>query len=104
MEIGSKLALYKCELITPPNGQPEFYKVVLCEKVYNSKKKLGGNWETVFSPQAYIFDTSIKLEPANFTLKKNEKDKFSFDNIENPESSLIRVLDFKFEIHNFAMI
>ena len=99
MQIGSKLAIYKCELIEPPNKeQPKFYKVTVLEKVYNSKKKIGGNWETAFY-QGYIFDLSIDLEPAKFDLEKNEKDKYSFDNISNPEKSLIRVLSFAFEKH-----
>lgn len=100
MEIGSKLALYKCELIEPPNKeQPKFYKVTVMEKVYNSKKKIGGNWETAFY-QGYIFDLSMDLEPAILDAGKNEKDKFSFDNISNPEKSIIRVLDFSFEKHS----
>lgn len=99
MQIGGKVAIYKCELIEPPKkDQPKFYNATVLEKVYNSKKKIGGNWETAFY-HCYIFDLSMDLEPANFDLGVNEKDKYSFDNISNPEKSLIRVLEFSFEKH-----
>lgn len=97
MRIGSKVALYKCELFQPPKGD-KFYKVKLVEKVYNPKKTKGGNWHDYFV-EAYIFDLSLDLEPAKFDLNVNEKDKYSYDNISNPEKSVIRVIDFKFEKH-----
>ena len=97
MERGSKLAIYKLKLVEPKNGQP-FYKAVVFEKVYNSKKTIGGNWETAFY-DAYIFNMDMELEEADRSLGVNEKDKFSFDNIANKEKSVIRVIDFKFENH-----
>jgi hypothetical protein len=97
MQIGSKVAIYKCELIEPPKGD-KFYKVKIVEKVYNPKKTKGGNWHDYFV-EAYIFDLSLDLEPAKFDLNVNKKDKYSYDNISNPEKSVIRVLDFKFEKH-----
>ncbi len=97
MERGSKLAIYKLKLVTPPKGEP-FYKAVVFEKVYNSKRTYGGNWETAFY-DAYIFDTSLNIKEAEITLGINKKDKFSFDNIANPDESVIRVIEFKFENH-----
>lgn len=95
MERGSKLAIHKLKLVEPKEGQP-FYKAVVFEKVYNSKKTVGGNWETAFY-DAYIFNMDIELEEADRSLGINEKDKFSFDNIANPDKSVIRVIDFKYE-------
>ena len=97
MERGSKLAIHKLKLVEPKNGQP-FYKAIVFEKVYNSKKTIGGNWETAFY-DAYIFNMELELEEADRSLGVNEKDKFSFDNIANKDKSVIRVIDFKFENH-----
>lgn len=97
MERGSKLAIHKLKLVEPKNGEP-FYKAIVFEKVYNSKKTIGGNWETAFY-DAYIFNMELELEEADRSLGVNEKDKFSFDNIANKEKSVIRVIDFKYENH-----
>ena len=91
MERGSKLAIHKLKLVEPKNGQP-FYKAIVFEKVYNSKKTIGGNWETAFY-DAYIFNMELELEEADRSLGVNEKDKFSFDNIANKDKSVIRVID-----------
>lgn len=97
MEIGSKLGVYKVKLVEPKNGEP-FYLITAFEKVYNSKNKFC-SWETVFYNDVYVFDTSLNIEPADFSLSVNSKDKYSFDNIENKDTSIIRVHDFKFEKH-----
>ena len=97
MERGSKLAIHKLKLVEPKNGQP-FYKAIVFEKVYNSKKTLGGCWETAFY-DAYIFNMELELEEADRSLGVNEKDKYSFDNIANKDKSIIRVIDFKYENH-----
>lgn len=97
MERGSKLAIHKLKLVEPKNGQP-FYKAIVFEKVYNSKKTLGGCWETAFY-DAYIFNVELELEEADRSLGVNEKDKYSFDNIANKDKSIIRVIDFKYENH-----
>ena len=97
MERGSKLAIHKLKLVQPKEGEA-FYKAIVFEKVYNSKKCIGGCWETAFY-DAYIFNMNLELEEADRSLGKNEKDKFSFDNIANPEKSVIRVIDFKYENH-----
>ena len=96
MEIGSKVGIYKISKVEPKNAEP-FYNATVFEKVYNSKNPIN-KWETAFY-EAYIFDTSLELEPADFSLNNNEKDKFSFDNISNPDKSIVRVLKFKFENH-----
>lgn len=95
MERGSKVAIYKLKKIEPKNGDP-FYDCVVCERVYNSQKPYS-KWEWAFY-SAYIFDTSLGLEPADYSLGI-DKDKFSYKNIANPDKSIIRVLDFKFELH-----
>lgn len=95
MERGSRLAIYKIKKVEPKNNTP-FYNCTVMEKVYNAKNPYN-KWETTFY-DAYIFDTTLDLEPAQFTLGK-EKDKYHFSNIANPEKSLIRVLDFKYENH-----
>ena len=97
MERGSKLAIHKLKLVEPKSGQP-FYKAIVFEKVYNSKKTLGGCWETAFY-DAYIFNMELELEEADRSLGVNEKDKYSFDNIANKEKAIIRVIDFKYENH-----
>ena len=97
MEIGSKLAITKLKKIEPPNGEP-FYLATATEKVYNSKNPIN-KWESAFYPEVYIFNSKIELEPAEFTLNNNEKDKYSFANIANPEKSVIRVINFKYENH-----
>lgn len=96
MERGSKLAITKLKLVEPKNGQP-FYSATVCEKVYNQANPFN-KWETAFY-DAYIFNMELGLEPAEFTLNKNPKDKYSYDNIANPEKSVIRVIDFKYENH-----
>ena len=96
MEIGSKVGIYKISKVEPKNGAP-FYNATVFEKVYNSKNPVN-HWETSFY-EAYIFNMSLDLEPADFSLNNNEKDKFSYDNIANPDKSIIRVLKFKFENH-----
>lgn len=95
MERGSKVAIYKLKKVEPPKGEPFFLCTVL-EKVYNNKNPYN-KWETVFY-EAYIFDTTLDLEPAEFTLNK-DKDKYHFSNIANPQKSIIRVLDFRYENH-----
>lgn len=97
MEIGSKLGIYKLNKVEPPNGGAWFYKATVFEKVYNSKNPVT-HWENCFY-NAYLFDQTLELEPAEFTLDKNKKDKFSFDNIGNPTKSIIRVINFKYEKH-----
>ena len=97
MERGSKLAIHKLKLVQPKEGNP-FYKAIVFEKVYNSKRCIGNSWETAFY-DAYIFNMELELEEADRSLGVNEKDKFSFDNIANPDKSVIRVIDFKYENH-----
>lgn len=94
MERGSRLAVKKLKLITPKEGEP-FYSVTILENVYNPQKPFANKWETV-TYEGYIFDTSIELEEADFSLGNN-KIKYHFDNISNKAKSLIRVLDFRFE-------
>lgn len=96
MEVGSKMAIIKAEKQTGKDGN-EFYKATVGELVYNSKKRLGGSWEFVMY-QAYIMDTTYELEPAKFDLGV-EKNKYSFKNISNPDTSIIRVFDFIYEEH-----
>lgn len=94
MQIGSKVAIYKCELIEPPKGN-KFYKAVILENVSNNKN-IFNKWETV-RYNALILDTSIELEPAKFDLDIDKNNKHSFNNISNPEKSLIRVYDFGYD-------
>lgn len=97
MEIGSKFGIYKLSKVEPPNGNP-FYKATIFEQVYNSKNRFN-NWETAFY-DAYIFDTSFELEPADLESNKvNEKNKYHFDNVANPEKSIFRAMEFKLENH-----
>lgn len=98
MERGSKLAILKLKLVEPKNMNP-FYSATVIEYVYNKDKKVGGNWETAFYPQTYIFDTSLELEEAKFDLEIDSKNKYDFKRISNPEKSIIRVVDFKYENH-----
>lgn len=97
MEIGSKLGIKKLKLVTPKKGEP-FYLATVFEKVYNINNPVT-KWETVFYTNTYIFDKTLKLEEADFSLGVNTKDKYSFDNIVNKANSIIRVLGFKYERH-----
>lgn len=97
MEIGSKLGIKKLKLVTPKKGEP-FYLATVFEKVYNINNPVT-KWETVFYANTYIFDKTLKLEEADFSLGVNTKDKYSFDNISNKANSIIRVLGFKYERH-----
>lgn len=94
MERGSKLAIKKFKKVEPKEGEP-FYAMTLMENVYNPQKPYANKWETVFY-EGYVFDTSIDFECADFSLEEN-KQKYHFDNIANPEKSMLRVLDFRFE-------
>ena len=97
MEIGSKFGIYKLSKVEPPNGNP-FYKATIFEQVYNSKNRFN-NWETAFY-DAYIFDTNFELEPADLESNKvNEKNKYHFDNVANPEKAIFRAMEFKLENH-----
>lgn len=94
MERGSKLAITKIKKVEPKGSNP-FYLLTVIENVYNQSRPYANKWETV-KYEAYVFDTSIEFECANFDLEKN-KIKYHFENISNPQKSMIRVLDFKFE-------
>lgn len=94
MEIGSKIAITKLKKVEPKNAEP-FYLASACEYVYNKDKRLGGNWETAFYNNIYIF-TDLELEIADFSLETESPNKYDFKKISNPEKSIIRVLDFKY--------
>lgn len=94
MEIGSKIAITKLKKVEPKNAEP-FYLASACEYVYNKDKRLGGNWETAFYNNLYIF-TDLELEVADFSLESESPNKYDFKKISNPEKSIIRVLDFKY--------
>ena len=97
MEIGSKFAIYKLSKVEPPEGDA-FYKATIFEQVYNSKNPFN-KWETAFY-DAYIFDLEFELEPADLDSNRvNEKNKYHFDNIANPEKSVFRAIEFKLENH-----
>lgn len=90
MERNSICAVYKAERKDYGDRRP-YYAVSLMEKVFNPFIKKPNKWcYTFYNCKIY---TDIEIEGANFDLNKN-KDKFSFDNISNPEHSIIRVLDF----------
>ena len=93
MEIGSKLIIKKIEPQITQDGK-EFLSVVLLEKVYNMKRPYANKWETA-QYKAQLF-TDLPVEEAKFDLD-NSKDKYSVKNISNPERSIIRITDFKFE-------
>lgn len=97
MEVGSKFGIYKLNKVEPPNGEP-FYKATIFEQVYNAKNRFS-NWETAFY-DAYIFDTTFELEPADLTSNRvNEKNKYHFDNVANAEKAIFRAMEFKLENH-----
>ena len=96
MEKGSRLAIYRLKEVEPKNGN-KFYIVTVVENVFNSQKPFNNGMEPSFM-KAYIFDTSLELEVANFN-GGNGENKFSFDNITNPDKSIIRVEEFKVETH-----
>ena len=96
MEKGSRLAIYRLKEVEPKNGK-KFYIATVVENVFNSQKPFNNGIEPSFM-KAYIFDTSLELEVANFEGGKGEN-KFSFENITNPEKSIIRVEEFKVETH-----
>lgn len=90
----SKLAIYKLNKID--NGKGEFfYDVTGVENIYNPSKPFN-SWECTFV-KCTIF-TDLELEIANFDLQANPNP-LSFDNISNPEHSIIRILDFSVENH-----
>ena len=91
MEKNSKCAIYKLKECTNKQGQT-FYEAVVVENIYNPSKPF--NWEMSFI-KCNIF-TNLPLEIASFDLQNN-KNQLSFDNISNPEHSIIRVLDFSVE-------
>lgn len=93
MEIGSKLIIKKIEPQITQDGK-EFLSVVLLEKVYNMKRPYANKWETA-QYKAQLF-TDLPVEEAKFDLDIS-KDKYSTKNISNPERSIIRITDFKFE-------
>ena len=93
MEIGSKLIIKKIEPQITKDGN-EFLSVVLLEKVYNTKRPFANKWETA-QYKAQLF-TDLPVEEAQFDLDIS-KDKYSIKNISNPEKSIIRITDFKFE-------
>lgn len=93
MEIGSKLIIKKIEPQITQDGK-EFLSVVLLEKVYNMKRPFANKWETA-QYKAQLF-TDLPVEEAKFDLDIS-KDKYSTKNISNPERSIIRITDFKFE-------
>jgi hypothetical protein len=96
MEKGSRLAIKKLKLVE--KGGKKFYVATLLENVFNSQKPTFKGMETT-SIKTYITDTSMELEEANFSLDKS-KNKYSFENISNPKTSIIRLIDFKVEIHS----
>lgn len=93
MEIGSKLIIKKIEPQITKDGK-EFLSVILLEKVYNIKRPFANKWETA-QYKAQLF-TDLPVEEAQFDLDIS-KDKYSVQNISNPEKSIIRITDFKFE-------
>ena len=96
MEKGSRLAIHKLKEVE--KGGKKFYIATVLENVYNSQKPTFNGIETSFI-KAYITDTSLELEEAKFDLGKSPN-KFSFENISNPKNSIIRLIDFKTEIHS----
>lgn len=94
MQEDGKVAIYKMKLVEPKDGDP-FILATIVENVYNSKRPFANKWESVFY-EAYIFDTTQDLEPAEFE-KKEGKAKYSYDCITNPDKSIIRVQEFKCE-------
>lgn len=94
MEIGDKLAIKSVKKVEPKKGD-SFYLLTLIENVYNKSKPYKNKKEAVFY-EAYVFDTDVEFEEADFSLGKS-KDKYNFRNIANKEKSVIRVLDFSFE-------
>lgn len=94
MEIGSKIAITKLKKVEPKDSDP-FYLATVCEYVYNKDKKLGGNYETAFYNNVYIF-TDLELDAADFSLEVDNTNKYDFKRISNPEKSIIRVVDFKY--------
>lgn len=96
MEKGSRLAIYKLKEVN--RGDKKFYIATLVENVYNSQKPTFKGMEPSFV-KTYITDTSLCLEEAKFDLKKSSN-KYSFENISNPKNSIIRLVDFKVEIHS----
>lgn len=92
MRKNSKCAIYK---LTPKETKQgvTFYEAVVVENVYNSSKKYD-QWEMSFV-KCVIF-TDLPIEVANFDYDINKKP-YAFENISNPERSIIRVLDFSVE-------
>lgn len=108
MQIGSKLAILKLEEVSD-----NYYKADLIEYIYNIKIPYKNKWEL---QQYYniMIQTDLPLEVAKFDKKIEpkvckkqngdtytiEENKYSFERISNPENSIIRILDFKFEKNN----
>jgi len=97
MEKGSRLAIKKLKVVEPKNGK-KFYLATLVENVFNSQKPTFKGLEST-TIKTYITDTSLDLEEAKFDLGKSTN-KYSFENISNPRNSIIRLIDFKVEVHS----
>ena len=89
----SRCAIYKLKDCYNWKGE-KFYEAQVVELVRNSQNPTKDKWE-ISLVKCVIF-TDLPIEVANFDLEK-EKNPLSFENISNPEHSIIRVLDFSVE-------
>lgn len=98
MERGSRIAIYKLKEVVQKDGK-KFYVATVIENVFNQHKPFNNGFEQVFV-KAYIFDMSIELQPATWGDLKGADKRFSFDNITNPEESIVRIENCKVEVHS----